>query len=146
MRTGLFMIVPSISLPCFSRARVVLVMGGVCLKCKLQLTDSIGGMTMYTSRRSDQNRKFVRFEAIVLIPIQVRSHLHSPFRHLGHRYRYCVGDSAMITYLTSTWYASAHSLGSIVSVRLSRQEAKVMDGAAQQVSLRSEYERRLRRE
>lgn len=77
MRTGLFMIVPSISLPCFSRARVVLVMGGVCLKCKLQLTDSIGGMTMYTSRRSDQNRKFVRFEAIVLIPIQVRSHLHS---------------------------------------------------------------------
>lgn len=98
MRTGLFMIVPSISLPCFSRARVVLVMGGVCLKCKLQLTDSIGGMTMYTSRRSDQNRKFVRFEAIVLIPIQVRSHLHSPFRHLGHRYRYCVGDSAMITY------------------------------------------------
>lgn len=49
----------------------------------------------------------------------------------------------MITYLR---YASAHSLGSVVFVRLSRQGAKVMDGAAQQVSLRSEYERRLRRE
>lgn len=49
----------------------------------------------------------------------------------------------MITYLR---YASAHSLGSVVFVRLSRQGAKVMDGAAQQVSLRSEYERRLRQE